>query len=497
MKRLFAKRLGLLFLSAFLYITTAFTPLTVLAAPTESDYEAQAEERKKLPVQSNQIINWPDGPSISAYSAILLEANTGTILYAKNIHDKMYPASTTKLMTCLIAAENSKMDEIVTFSHDAVFSIESGSSNIGIDMGQAMPMEECLYGILVASANEVANAVAEHVGGSMDAFTEMMNDKAEALGCKNTHFVNAHGLYDDEHYTSAYDLAVIAKAFFSNELLSKIGNTASYHFQATDTQPDDFITRNKHKLITGEIAYDDIKGGKTGYTDEARQTLVTYAEKNGMKLICVVMMEETPDQFNDTVKLFDYGFSNFVVTNVSEHETNYQIQGLQFFHTSYDVFGSSSSLLSLNENSYIILPKTVDFSELTSQISYENLSEQEVARILYSYQNVSLGIASVNLVEASSDNSLPSDEPILASDNPIIQTQSESNTVFINIKLILIIIAVIAITLIIISFIYAMATDYKFGDIGQKPKALSRRKIKKNRDKGPHFPSSRFKDFDF
>ena len=498
MKRQYAKRIGLLFLSAFLYITTAFTPLTVLAAPTESDYEAQAEERKKLPVQSNQIINWPDGPAISAHSAILLEANTGTILYAKNIHDKMYPASTTKLMTCLIAAENAKMDEIVNFSHDAVFSIESGSSNIGIDMGQAMPMEECLYGILVASANEVANAVAEHVGGSMDAFTAMMNDKAKELGCENTHFVNAHGLYDDNHYTSAYDLAVIAKAFFNNELLSKIGNTASYHFQATDTQPDDFITRNKHKLITGEIAYEDIKGGKTGYTDEARQTLVTCAERNGLKLICVVMMEETPDQFNDTVKLFDYGFTNFVVTNVSEHETDYQIKGLEFFHTSYDVFGNSSTLLSLNENSYIILPKTVDFTELTSEISYENLSEREVARILYFYQNVPLGMASVHLAENTSDNLIPSgDKPLLSTDNPIIQTQADSNTVFINVKLILIIIVAVAVVLIIIFVAHAMAADYKFGDIGHKSKTSNRRKIKKNRDKGPHFPSSRFKDFDF
>ncbi len=172
-------------------------------------------------------------------------------------------------------------------------------------------MEECLYGIMVGSANEVANAVAEHVAGSMDAFADMMNQKAEELGCTNTHFVNAHGLFDENHYTSARDLALIARAFFQNELLTKIGNTASYHFEATETQPDDFIKRNKHKFITGETPYDGVKGGKTGYTDEARQTLVTCAEKNGMRLICVVLKEESPEQFNDTVKLFDYGFANF------------------------------------------------------------------------------------------------------------------------------------------------------------------------------------------
>lgn len=316
------------FLYVFIFLSAT---LNVCANPvTTEDYRLEAEERKSLTVQTNQIENWPVGPAIGAQSAILLEANTSVILYAKNIDEKLYPASTTKLMTCLLAAENCKMDEVVTFSHDAVFSIETGSSNIGIDENEAMPMEECLYGILVASANEVANAVAEHVAGSMDAFTDMMNERAKQLGCKNTHFANAHGLHDDNHYTSAYDLALIAQAFFQNEHLSKIGNTASHHFEATDTQPDDFIERNKHSLITGEIPCEGVKGGKTGFTSLARQTLVTCAEKNGMKLICVVMKEESPEQFYDTTKLFEYGFSNFSVVNVKENETNYSVQNSNF-----------------------------------------------------------------------------------------------------------------------------------------------------------------------
>ena len=335
----------------------SIAPLNVFAAPaTTEEALADAEERKLLPVESNRIENWPAGPAIGAQSAILLEANTGVVLYAKNIDEKLYPASTTKLMTCLIAAENSQLDEMVTFSHDAVFNLEPGSSNIGIDEGQSMPMEECLYGILVASANEVANAVAEHIAGSQDAFAEMMNKKAAELGCKNSHFMNAHGLYDEDHYVSAYDLALIAKAFFQNELLAKIGNTAFHHFIATSTQPDDFIWRNKHELVTGNIPYEGIKGGKTGYTDEARQTLVTCAEQNGMKLICVILKEESPEQFYDTVKLFDYGFTNFTVANVAENETRYSIQNSNFFNTSSDIFGNSSPILSLNQDSYLIMP---------------------------------------------------------------------------------------------------------------------------------------------
>lgn len=499
MNRYHMKRVGLIILSAFLYINFVFSPLVSHAAPSdgETDYEAQAEERKSLPVQSNQIQNWPDGPSVSAQSAILMEANTGTILYAKNINEKSYPASTTKLMTCLVASENSSLHEQVTFSHNAVFSLESGSSNIGIDPGEAMSMEECFYGIMVASANEVANAVAEHVAGSMDAFADMMNEKAKALGCTNTHFINAHGLYDNNHYTTAYDLALIAQAFFSNDFLSKVGNTASYHFEATATQPDDFITRNKHKLITGEIACEGMKGGKTGYTNEARQTLVSCAERNGMKLICVVMKEETPDQFTDTVTLFDYGFSNFRSINVSDYETKYQLENLDFFHNSYDIFGNSNALFSLNKNSSIILPKTIDFSEVDSQISYDNLSGDEVAKIVYSYDNTPLGTASILLLrDTSLYQDLPN-KPSAGSENPVIQNQSETATVFINVKLILIIILAVAFVLSSLCVFYSWISDYKFLDVGKKSRLRSRKKIKRNRGKGSHFPSSRFKDFDF
>ena len=473
MNRHHCKRMILIALSAFLYITTILSPLTASAAPkSEADYQAAAEERKALPIQSNQISNWPTGPAISAGSAVLLEANTGTILYSKNIHEKSYPASTTKLLTCLIAAENAKLNETVSFSHDAVFSIERDSSNIGIDPGQSMSMEECLYAILVASANEVANGVAEHIGKDTDTFADMMNARAAELGCANSHFVNAHGLYHEEHYTTAYDLALIACAFFDNELLSKIGNTATYHFEATSTQPDDFVVRNKHKLITGEIACEGIKGGKTGYTDEARQTLVSCAEKNGMKLICVVMVEESPDQFYDTVKLFDYGFNNFTIANVAEYESDYHISGITSSYGSHEVFGNSNPLFTLNENNYIILPNTLDFHEITSRISYENLTDKEVARILYSHEDIILGTASVNLIPGHTANPVTSDE---------------AGVIFINIKLVIIIIIAIASLLIAAVTIHALISDYKFGDINKKTSSRFRNKHKRRRNKDLHF----------
>ena len=303
------------FLASFLLVFSSFT---ISAAAETVDYTALAQERKALPIQSNDVANWPEGPEVSAESAIVMDMETGTILYAKNIHEELFPASTTKIMTCLLAAENASLNDKITFSHDSVFSVPNDGSSIGMDVGESITLEQALYGIMVGSANEVANAVGEHVSGSIDAFVKLMNDTAKALGCTNTHFNNTNGLQDDNHYTSVYDLALISKEFFSNELLCKVGNTPRYHFEPTSTQPDDFYLNNKHKLITGEISYEGIVGGKTGYTDQARETLVTCAEKNGMKLICVVFMEESPTQFTDTVTLFDYAFNNFHLVNVAD-----------------------------------------------------------------------------------------------------------------------------------------------------------------------------------
>lgn len=230
------------FLFLLLTITISlcsFHANTLTAYATLEELEAEAEARKALPIQSNEIENWPVGPQISAQSAILMDANTGVILYSKNIHERLYPASTTKIMTCLLAMEQGNLDDKVEFSHDAVFSVPVGGSNMGMDVGQSITLEECLYGVLVGSANEVANAVGEYISGSIDDFVALMNKRAEEIGCKDTHFMNTNGLQDSNHYTSAYDLALIASHFFQNEMLCKIGNTARYHFEPTSTQPDD------------------------------------------------------------------------------------------------------------------------------------------------------------------------------------------------------------------------------------------------------------------
>lgn len=431
-------------------------PMTVYA--TLEELEAEAEARRALPIQSNDIDNWPVGPVVSAESAILMDANTGVILYAKNIHKKLYPASTTKILTCLIAMERGNLDDMIEFSHEAVFTVPVGGSNMGMDEGESITLEEALYGILVGSANEVANAVGEYISGSIDDFVDDMNERAVELGCTDSHFMNTNGLHDPDHYTSAYDLALISCSFFQNEMLCKIGNTPRYHFEPTATQPDDFYKPNKHRIINGEIPYEGVLGGKTGYTDEARQTLVTCAERNGMKLVCVVFKEESPSQFTDTIELFDYGFNNFQVMNISENEDKYQMEVSGFLQTGNDIFGNSKPILSIDSDSYVIIPNTISFEDMDSSIDYSVSNDNCIAKIEYSYYDTYVGSAYLMLA-TDNTSTYDFDTHIETTNVSVEKTETEpshENTIFINVKKVLIGILIFAVTVILLFVLRAL-----------------------------------------
>ena len=178
MKQTLKKRLLYLGMGVFLFTHTCLANVFTSFA---TDYQAEEDERRLLPIASNSYEEWPDGPAVGAQGAILMEAETGTILYEKNIHERLYPASVTKILTCLIGMENCQMNETVKLSKEAVFSIPRDSSNIGLDVGEEITVEQCLYGILVGSANEASNALAEHVSGTMEDFVKLMNQRAADL----------------------------------------------------------------------------------------------------------------------------------------------------------------------------------------------------------------------------------------------------------------------------------------------------------------------------
>lgn len=398
-KCILTRLLSLFLLLAVLSAALAQPVFAVSREPTE-EQAAAAQERKKMRVETNELNGWPEGPMLGAQSAVLMDADTGAILYEKNVYEHLYPASTTKLMTALIALEHTTMDETVTFSKDSIFNIESSSSRIGIDVGEKLTMEQCLYGLLLGSANEVAYAIAEHVGGDYQSFVDMMNERAAQIGCKDTHFANANGLPREDHYTCAYDLALIARECFKNESLETFSGSTRYTLPPTNLQTEERILDNHHLMLPGfKYAYDGVICGKTGYTNDARQTLVTLAQRGEMRLICVILKEEYPDQFLDTQKLFDYGFSQFQKMNVAKNEKQYTLDSATFFHTNLDIIGSSKPILSINPNGNVVLPKNYDFSALQVAINYAQESSDYVAELTYAIDGHYIGRATIDYAD--------------------------------------------------------------------------------------------------
>lgn len=301
---------------------------------------------------------WPEGPEVQSPSVILMEMSTGTVLYEKNSDERNYPASITKIMTTLLALENSDLNEVVTFSDDAINNTEG--SGIYRDYGEQMTMEQCLYAVMLNSANECAYAVAEHVGGTVEHFVDMMNEKAAELGCTNTHFANPHGLFDENHYTTAHDMALIAKAAYQNETFRIITGTARYTIPPTNKHDEPTDLQNHNEMLypfkTLKYRYEYCTGGKTGYTDIARSTLVTYAEKDGMSLVCVVMHTESPNQWTDSRNLFDYAFDNFQLFNIADNETRY----MDSEAVEVGALNNNKAFVDIDANANIVLPKTTD-----------------------------------------------------------------------------------------------------------------------------------------
>lgn len=343
---------------------------------------------------------WPTFPEVLSPSVVVMEANTGTVLYDKNGSEKLFPASITKILTTLIAIENSNMEDVVTFSKDSIYNTEG--SGIARDVDEQMTMEQCLYAVMLASANECAYAVAEHVAGDIGSFVKMMNERAVSLGCKNTNFNNCNGLPDESHYTTAYDMALIAREAYKNETFRIICGTKTYTIPFTNKHTDEeTYLQNHHGMLyplrTRNYLYEFCTGGKTGYTVAANNTLVTYAEKDGMSLICVVMNTESPNQYTDTKTLFDFCFDNFKIMNVEENETGYTNENT-------DGGGDSSNhepFVSLDKEGSIVLPMATDFISAESKVVYNEKDESIAGRIEYYYADRVVGGANIIATDAA------------------------------------------------------------------------------------------------
>lgn len=252
-------------------------------------------------------------PEVTAPSAILIDAETGKVLYEKNADEKRYPASTTKIMTGLLAVEYGKMDETVTVGTNPPL-VEIGSSQIYLVPGEQLTMEQLLYALMLESANDAAVAIAEHISGTVEEFARLMNSRAKELGASSTNFVNPNGLHDDNHYTTARDLSLLAKHAMTLQKFRDVVKEVKYTIPKTNKQEERNYITNSNKLIWkiyDQFRYEYATGIKTGYTTKAKQCLVGSAKKEDLELISVVMGAEGQNVYKDTVALFEYGFENF------------------------------------------------------------------------------------------------------------------------------------------------------------------------------------------
>lgn len=280
--------------------------------------------------------------NLAGETAILIDFESGAVLYDKNMHQRVYPASTTKIMTAILAIEHGLeyeiMDDMVTVDPEIIS--HTKGSHIALDYDEKISYEDLLNAVMIASANDAALALGKHVAGSLQGFIDMMNTKAKELGALDTNFVNPNGLHDDNHYTTAYDMALIAQYAMDNETFKEVASRSNYTIEPTNKKDEprylystnSFFYGNNNINLDGRTIPAKFEGvicGKTGYTSHAGNCLVTLAEKNGQYLLTAVFKSINGEVYSDTHKLLNYGFDNFdriAVGHANEFIDNIEIE---------------------------------------------------------------------------------------------------------------------------------------------------------------------------
>lgn len=381
-------------------------------------------------IQSDEKVSFPKGPkakSITSASAIVMDADTGLILYDKKSNVKRFPASITKIMTTLLCIENCTMNETITFKESEVLNLESGASNIDTKVGETLTIEQCLYAIMLASANEVCLGVADYISGDIPTFAELMNKRAKEVGCKNTHFSNPNGLHSDDHYTTAYDMAMISKEALKNSTFCKVAGTKVAYIPKTNKHDARPPIANHHNMLnaytSSQYIYDSCTGGKTGYTSMAQSTLVTFAERDGMRLICVVMKGQSQKQsltaniYTDTTSLLDFAFDNYQIHDLTSsiEDTNSVDSPLFTRFTSF--FDRDTAPLQTSSNDQIILPNNAELSNVVQQVEFSDDIKEEngknvIGSVSYIYGEELVGHSNIYFTPNTNTKQLASIEDI-------------------------------------------------------------------------------------
>lgn len=319
--------------------------------------------------------------SIYSDAAILMDSKTGKILYEKNSNEKKYPASTTKILTAIIAIENCNLSDTISASYNAIMSIPSGYSIAEIKENEVLTVEQLLNVFLIHSANEAGYILAEHISGSISNFADLMNQKALEIGCTDTHFTNPSGIQDENHYSTAHDMALIAQYCMKNETFRQIVCKTSYTLEPTDKTPEEryFVTTNDLLKTSSEYYYPYCIGIKTGYTSKAKNCLISASQKDGLELITVVLGAEFTEngksaRNTDTINLFNYGFENYKYQEILSK--NSVIKNV----TVKNATKETKELPIITENSITsLLPNNIDLNSLEPLISINENIEAPIS----------------------------------------------------------------------------------------------------------------------
>lgn len=302
-------------------------------------------------------------PTVSSDSVVLMDAATGNILYEKNPDTPYPPASTTKLMTALLTLERTNLDDVVTIGKNPP---HADGSKIYLYEGEQIKVRDLLYGLLLVSGNDCAEALAEYISGSQDKFAVEMNKRALELGAKDTNFINPSGLYDDKHRTSAKDLALIMRELSKNPEYTKIATTSFYKIPPTNKSTVERPLWNENKLIqkSSQLYYEWCQGGKTGYTIQSEHSYVATATKNGQKLIVALVHDKSKNYFSDAIALFNYGFNNFdtvrlfskgdLVTNYTNGNLNVPLLAAEDFYYVKDKDSTAVPKYNINNKNLLL-----------------------------------------------------------------------------------------------------------------------------------------------
>lgn len=358
------------------------------ATEIQTDQEVLQERARAVEIESNSLPGWPQGPTTDGEAAICMDIDSGAVLYAKNADSSFYPASITKVMTALLALENGNMEtDKVAFSQESIDFLEYGDAHIGMKPGEEISLKDAMYGMMLASANEVSYAIGESIGKKIgtgyDDFIGRMNERVAELGGDGTHFENTNGLHSETHYVTARTMALIAAEAYKYDLFREIIKTPQYAIPPTNLETEERIFQQNHKMIyeNGQYYYQYCTGGKTGYTDQSKTTLVTYCEKDGLRLVCINLKTHGgANSYADAQNIFEYAFNNFKKAAVS---------GLE----------KSTDIARVASESYVVLPASVPFEKL--EMTFEQLEKGKPEAVLsYSYNGNPVGTAKATLSEA-------------------------------------------------------------------------------------------------